>query len=380
MGYFHSVVNDKGEDGNLSADVEGLSQDSFAKMSFAKNASANRTEWSVRFFLLKGRHFGEGEEEKKPDNDNANGDVGFFHEAHVGLLDLREFIRSIGSHRSEAVDDAAIKFAENVFIVGNPVLVECDEVAVLEPHLVLVVIDECGAFGKFVLILNEVSDFFRLMVFDSGAEFSNQESGGNEFRHDGAADNGAHGIEGLGQVESLGGGLRRAHGEDVGIAGCFQKGEPEGQDVETQNKDVEVEANAGGNAEEGADGIKDEADHDCGFVGILSDEDGGRKGHGEVAAIKGKLDEGGLGVIDKEDFLEDFHEGVGDVIGEAPEGEATGCQDKGGEILFRNDFRFCWVLTHLLVFCWRSLCAEQASKMSLHPGIVEGKIRVVPMI
>ena len=89
----------------------------------------------------------------------------------------------------------------------------------------------------------------------------------------------------------MGGRFRRPHGHNVGVAGCFQKGQAEGQDVETKNEEVKISGDTGGETEEGSYRVEREADHDGGLVRILADEEGCGERHREIPSVESRLDE-----------------------------------------------------------------------------------------
>ena len=89
----------------------------------------------------------------------------------------------------------------------------------------------------------------------------------------------------------MGRGFGWSHRHDVGITGCFQEGQSEGQNIKAENEEIEVGREAGGEAEKGADRVECKADHDGCLVGILPDKECRRESHGEVTAVKSRLNE-----------------------------------------------------------------------------------------
>ena len=142
----------------------------------------------------------------------------------------------------------------------------------------------------------------------------------------------AHGVEGLRQVQAPRGRFLAAHGEDVGVAARLQEGQAARQD-EVGDEEGEVHPRQHrGIEQESPEGVQPQPQHDARLVRVLADEDGGRIGHGEVAPVEGHLHQCALGDAHAENLRERLHHGVGDVVGEAPQGETRGNQDEGHHI------------------------------------------------
>ena len=80
---------------------------------------------------------------------------------------------------------------------------------------------------------------------------------------------------------------------------------------------------------------------------FLHKQSGGQS-HAEIAAIKGKLHQGAVSHAHSENLGKSLHHRVGDVVGEAPQGETTGHQDKGQQVfLFYYFIHFLLILSEM---------------------------------
>jgi hypothetical protein len=182
-------------------------------------------------------------------------------------------------------------------------------------------------------------DHLAAAVFGGAVEIDEDDHAGHEH-----PDDGAHGVEGLGEVEAAGRGALVAHREDIGIGRGFQEGQPAGHDEIGEQEGVEVERPAGGNKEQASAGVEGEAQQNAAFVGEFLDEDGRRNGHERVAAVEGALHERTLEVGQQQDVLERRHHRIGDVVGESPEGNKSVTRMKGTSRLFGTTGALGWLM------------------------------------
>ena len=131
------------------------------------------------------------------------------------------------------------------------------------------------------------------MIF---AELRGGEFGEDEFAGGEHTEEGADGVEGLGEIEALGSGLFVTHREDVGVGGGFEEGETEGENVEGEGEPDELHGEGGGDEEQGTGGVEGKAKQNTGFIGVFLNEEGGGNCHGGVASVESELDGAALRV------------------------------------------------------------------------------------
>ena len=148
-----------------------------------------------------------------------------------------------------------------------------------------------------------------------------------------------HRVEGLREVEPARGGLLAAQRKDEGVGGGFEEGQTEGQDVQRQTEEEEALVRGRRDEEERAHRIQRKPQQDAALVAEAPDEERRGDGHRGVSAVEGELDQGRLGGGELHDRLETRHHRVGDVVGEAPEGEERRDKDERQQILPFNQFR-----------------------------------------
>ena len=134
----------------------------------------------------------------------------------------------------------------------------------------------------------------------------------------------AYGIKTLREVEPARGALLAAQRKDERVGRGLEKRKAKGQNIQREAEESEALARGCGNKQEGANGIQGQSQQDAALVTEAPNEQRGRHCHGGIPAIKGKLNEAGLGSRQLHQRLEGCHHGVGDVVGKAPERKKRG--------------------------------------------------------
>ena len=150
----------------------------------------------------------------------------------------------------------------------------------------------------------------------------------------------AHGIERLRHVEPAGRTLFRAEREYEGVGGRFEERQSECQNIQREAEKGKLLIGSGGNKQKRSDGIEGKPEQDTAFITVPANEKRGRHCHGGVAAVECELHHGGFCGREFHDGLESGDHGVGDVVGESPQGKQRRDEDKGNQIFFFDEFRF----------------------------------------
>ena len=162
---------------------------------------------------------------------------------------------------------------------------------------------------------------------DDGNGVAQDEDGSEEGR-----DEGADGVEGLGEVEAAGGCLGRPDDGDVGIDGDLHDGHAGGEDDERAEEDGEEREVGGGDEAGGADGHDDEADDHGLLVAVLIDEGSAGVAEDEVGGEEGELHGEDFGVVEREDALEVRDDDVVEAGEEADHEEERGGDAHGARV------------------------------------------------
>ena len=155
----------------------------------------------------------------------------------------------------------------------------------------------------------------------------------NEIHGHEHAQQGAHRVERLGQVQTTCSRFLGTHGEDVGVTAGFQEGKAAGQNEIGYQEGIILARHLGRKEEEGAERIQSQPQQDTGLVGKAADKHGRRESHGEITAVKGYLHQRPVGGAHTENLGKCLDHRIGNVVGKPPKGKTGGYQNKRNQIV-----------------------------------------------
>ena len=128
----------------------------------------------------------------------------------------------------------------------------------------------------------------------------------------------AHRIERLRQIESAGGCFFGSHRQNVGVARCLKKRKTAREDEVGGEERIVLARHLGGIEQESAQSVESQAYEYARLVAEPAYEHGCRERHSEVAAIEGDLHHGAVCSRHAEYLGEGFHHRIGYIVGKAP--------------------------------------------------------------
>ena len=128
----------------------------------------------------------------------------------------------------------------------------------------------------------------------------------------------AHRIERLRQIESACGSLFGSHRQDVGVARCLKKRQTAREDEVGGEERIVLARHLGGIEKESAQSVESQAYEYASLVAEPAYEHGCRERHSEVAAIEDNLHHCAVSCRHAEYLGEGFHHRIGYIVGKAP--------------------------------------------------------------
>ena len=122
------------------------------------------------------------------------------------------------------------------------------------------------------------------------------------------------------------------HG-DIGVGRGFEEGESATDDEEAAEEEGEGHDLRAGNEEQRADAVENETEQHTGAVAEATNEGAGGQGHEEITAVDHDLDESRFGFAQVQCVLEIFIQHIENAVGETPQKEKGGDEEKRGEIV-----------------------------------------------
>ena len=155
--------------------------------------------------------------------------------------------------------------------------------------------------------------------------------------------NSADRVEGLGEVEPPHGAFGIAKLSDQRIGSRLKKGEPAGDDKESQQEQVITSDIGGGPEKESSRAVEQQPSHQAELIATALHHHRRGNGEGKVTDIECRLHQAGLQTLQLEGLHELADEHVVQVVGDSPQQEQSGDQKEGHRTIGGNQ-RFAAVL------------------------------------
>ena len=140
-------------------------------------------------------------------------------------------------------------------------------------------------------------------------------------------------VEGLREIDALFAVFGVAEHRDIGVGRGFEEGESATDDEEAAEEEGEGHDLRAGNEEQRADAVENEAEQHTGTVAVAANEGAGRQRHEEITAVDHDLDESRFGFSEVQRVLEVLVQYIENAVGEAPQKEKGGDEEKRGEVV-----------------------------------------------
>src|SRR5882724_389081 len=186
-------------------------------------------------------------------------------------------------------------------------------------------------------------------------------------------DDGADGVERLGEIEAAHGGFGRAEDGDVGIGSDFQERLAASHEEKRAEEKIVNACLCRRDEKQRTGGAKKQSTKDSAFVADAAHEPAGRECREKVAAEKCCLNERRLKIVEGERFFEVWDKNIVEIDAEGPQEKKAGDQEKWNCVAAVGERRGGRL--HHLFFLRRSVSAIEVDVTAVDEKMLAGDVR-----